>query len=93
MHIKHESAVERSTVQSLPSYNIYDVALQAMEQRYNALADVHGKLAAEKDQLLRENESLREVGMISLLRDPRAQKGLLTHWRSYSVSRGSHIDM
>ena len=34
---------------------------QLMEQRYSALADVHGKVAAEKDKLQRDNESLREV--------------------------------
>lgn len=33
-----------------------------MEQRYAALAEVHGKVAAEKERLQRENEALREVG-------------------------------
>ena len=32
-----------------------------MEQRYGALAAVHGKLTAEKERLHQENETLREV--------------------------------
>lgn len=34
---------------------------QAMEQRYSALAAVHGKLSAEKERLQQENGTLREV--------------------------------
>ena len=37
-------------------------ASQAMEARYSALMDAHGKAVADKEKLHKENESLREVG-------------------------------
>ena len=44
---------------------------QAMEQRYAALIDAHGKAVAEKQKLAQENETLREVGCTAgLCRQP-----------------------
>jgi hypothetical protein len=39
--------------------------MQVMEQRYSALMEAHGKLSGQKDQLQRENESLKEVSIPS----------------------------
>lgn len=35
--------------------------MQAMENRYNLLAEQHTKLSNEKENLIKENSSLREV--------------------------------
>lgn len=44
------------------SHMVYDL-LQAMEHRYNLLADVHSKTVAEKERLGKENEVLRQVSL------------------------------
>lgn len=41
---------------------VYDL-LQAMEHRYNLLADVQSKTVAEKERLGKENEVLRQVSL------------------------------